>query len=102
VRIYGGNAGDGGSIVGEMNSVSNGDIYLWGYSASGYYTYLHVYVSYYPDSGWVETSAQQVDPGAAHWIDCNSGSNFRYIAIAAIYDSGRSANIYIDSVKVTP
>jgi len=100
-RIYGGNPGDGGVIAGWMNEVATGDIELYGYSASGYYTHLYVYVSYYNNYDWTLTKVQTVYPGSAHWIDCGSYSgDFRYIAIAAIDDNGMSANIYIDSVKV--
>jgi len=102
VQIYGANPGDGGNIDGEMNAVSNGHIYLWGYSAAGYSSHLYVFVSYYHDSGWVQASVQSVDPSEPHWIDCNSGSNFRYIAIVAINDNGMRANLFVDSVKVIP
>jgi hypothetical protein len=85
-----------------MNDVAHGHIYLYGYSASGYYTHLYVYVSYNNNYDWTRTSVQTVYPSSAAWIDCGSYSgNFRYIAIAAIDDNGMSANIYIDSVRVT-
>jgi hypothetical protein len=102
-QIYGGNLNDGGNIVGFMNAPAHGNIELYGYSAPGYYTHLYVYVSYNNNNDWVLTRVQTVYPGSAAWINCGSyGSNFRYIAIAAIDDNGMSANILIDSVKVTP
>jgi hypothetical protein len=86
-----------------MNREAHGHIYLYGYSYTGYYTHLYVYVSYYHDSGWIHVSNQTVNPGSAHWIYCGSyGSNFRYIAIVAINDKGMSANLFVDSVKVIP
>jgi hypothetical protein len=102
VQIYGGNGGDGGNIVGVMNGQATGTIYIYGYSASGYYTHLYVYVST-NDNTWTRTSVQTVNPGSAGWINCGSYSGtFNYIAIAAIDDNGMSANLLIDSVKVTP
>ena len=103
-QIYGGNYNDGGNIVGWMNDVATGHIYLYGYSGDGYYTHLYVYVSYNNNNDWTQTSVQTVygDGSGPYWIDCGSYSgSFRYIAIAAIDDNGMSANIFIDSVKVT-
>jgi hypothetical protein len=100
--IAGPNFGDGGNIVGWMNAEAHGHIYLYGYSAPGYYTHLYVFVSYNNNNDWSQTSVQTVYPGSAQWIDCGSyyGGNFRYIAIAAIDDNGMSANLYMDSVRV--
>ena len=53
--IYGGNPGDGGQIVGQMSALSGGNIYVYGYSSSGYYSNLYVYVST-DDSTWYHTS----------------------------------------------
>jgi hypothetical protein len=101
-QIYGGNLNDGGNIVGWMNDVAHGHVYLYGYSAPGYYTHMYVYVSYNNNNDWTEITRQTVYPSSAGWIDCCSYSgNFRYIAIAAIDDNGMSANLYIDSVRVT-
>lgn len=103
VQLWGGNYGDGGSIVGWMDKTASGHIYLYGYSGSGYYTHLYTFVSYNNNNDWTQTSVQTVygDGSGPHWIDCGSASNFRYIAIAAIDDNGMSANIFIDSVQVT-
>ena len=101
-QIYGGNYNDGGNIVGWMNAEAHGHIYLYGYSFSGYYTHLYVYVSYNNYNDWTQTSVQTVYPSSAGWIDCGYyGGNFRYIAIAALDDNGMSANLLIDSVQVT-
>jgi hypothetical protein len=101
-EIYAGNYHDEAMIVGAMNAVAHGHVELYGYSASGYYSHLYVYVSY-DYSNWYQVTSQTVNPGSAHWIDCGyySGS-FRYIAIVAYNDQGLSGRIYVDSVKVTP
>lgn len=103
VQLWGGNYGDGGQIVGYMNQVAHGDIWLYCYSGTGYYTHIYTYVSYNNNNDWTQTSVQTVygDGTGAHWIKFGSYSgNFRYIAIAAIDDNGMSANIFIDAVNV--
>ena len=103
VQLWGGNPGDGGQIIGWMNQVAHGHIYLYGHSGSGYYTHLYTYVSYNNNNDWTQTSVQTVSGTNDRWIDCGSYSgNFRYIAIVGIDDTGNSANIFIDSVKVQP
>jgi len=103
VQLWGGNYGDGGQIVGWMNQVAHGDIWLYCYSGTGYYTHIYTYVSYNNNNDWTQTSVQTVygDGSGAHWIKFGSYSGaFRYIAIAAIDDNGMSANIFVDAVNV--
>ncbi|MCW4018199.1 MAG: PKD domain-containing protein [Candidatus Bathyarchaeota archaeon] len=103
VQIYGGNSGDGGNIVGAMNAPAHGNIKIYGYSAPGYWTHIHVYVSYNANNDWVPVSNQTITSSSPYWINCgNYPSDFRYIAIAALYESGYSANLFVDSVSVTP
>jgi hypothetical protein len=104
-QIYGGGTNDGGVIIGWMNMISTGHIYLYGYSAAGYYTHLYVYVSMDNYNDWVQITPSNftVYPDSAQWIDCGSYSGyFRYISIVAINDAGYSANIYLDAVRVEP
>jgi hypothetical protein len=103
VQLYGGNYGDGAGIVGAMSGDAHGHIYLYGYSAAGYYTHMYVYVSYNNYNDWTEITRQTVYPSSAGWIDCNYyGGNFRYIKIVAIDDNGMSACLNLDSVRVVP
>jgi hypothetical protein len=101
-HIYGGNLDDGGNIIGATNSEAHGHIYLYGYSDTGYYTHLYVFVSYYNNYDWYQVSVQTVYPGAPHWIDGGSyEGNFNYIAIVAIDDNYNSANLFVDSIIVS-
>jgi hypothetical protein len=98
--IYGGNPGDGGEIVGQMNTLSGGNIYVYGYSTSGYYSNLYVYVSM-DDNTWYQIgSYTTVSSTTPYWI--NAGSymgDFKYIAVVG-YDSYDSVNLHLDAVKV--
>jgi rhodanese-related sulfurtransferase len=101
-QIYAGNYGDQAMIVGYMNENAYGNIYLYGYSASGYYSHLYVYVS--PNnSNWYQVTSTEIDPSSAYSINCGYySSTFRYIAIVAYDDWGLSANLFIDAVSVVP
>jgi rhodanese-related sulfurtransferase len=98
-QLYGGNYNDGAFIVGWVGDIS-GEVYIYGYSYSGYYTHLHVYTSYNNNYDWTEIGVFTVSSDSPQWIDCGYGSNFRYIAIAGIDDNGMSARMEIDSVRV--
>jgi len=72
VQLYGGNPDDGYEIVGAMNGDAHGHIYLWGYSAAGYYTHLYVYVAYNSGGPWYQPTigVQTVNYNdGIHWID---------------------------------
>ncbi|MDR2204203.1 MAG: S1 family peptidase [Nitrososphaerota archaeon] len=104
VQLYGGNYGDGGHVVGQMNSVSSGDIWVYAYSGNGYYTHFYTYVAYNYNGPWTLTKVQTVygNGGGAQWINCGyANSGFRYIGLAGYDDNGMSANIFIDAVLVT-
>ena len=104
VLIYGGNYGDGGAVIGVMSGDSTGHILLYGYSDTGYYTHLYVFVSYNNYYDWYQPTigVQTVDyADGQHWIDCGTYSGtFRFIAIVAIDDNGMSAKLFVDSVMV--
>jgi hypothetical protein len=100
--LYAGNYGDQAMIVGELNEVTHGDIYLYGYSVAGYYSHLYVYVSY-NGQNWYQVSSQTVNPGSADTIDCGSYANdFVYIAIVVYDDQGLSGNMRVDAVSIVP
>ncbi|MCW4000400.1 MAG: hypothetical protein NWE93_09185 [Candidatus Bathyarchaeota archaeon] len=104
VQLWGGNYGDGGLIIGQMADTSTGGINLWGYSGTGYYSHVYVFVSYNNYYDWDQVVCLTVygDGTGPHWIYCGSWWNdFRYIAIVAIDDNGMSANFFVDSVQVT-
>lgn len=98
-QLYGGNLGDGGVIDVYMSStVSSGaPVYLYSYSASGYYSHVYVYVSY-DNSNWYLVGSGYVYGGPG-WLYCgNAPITYRYIGIAAYDDEGWSANFFIDCI----
>jgi hypothetical protein len=99
-RLYGGNLGDGGVIDVYMSStVSSGaPVYLYSYSAPGYYSHVYVYVSY-DNSNWHLVGSGYVYPDDPGWLYCGDAPiTYRYIGIAAYDDEGWSANFYIDCI----
>jgi hypothetical protein len=99
--LYGGNYGDGGWIIGNMNTAATGHVYVYGYSSAGYYTHLIVSVSY-DGSSWTTISSQTINPTSSPYsIDCGSTAiTFRYIKLNAIDDTGMSARLFADAVHV--
>jgi hypothetical protein len=98
--IYGGNFGDGGNINAEMNALSGGYISVYGYSDSGYYSDLLVYVSN-DDSTWTLVNSAIVSSTTPSWINVGVYmGDFQYIAIAG-FDSGYSVSLHLDAVRVT-
>jgi hypothetical protein len=99
--LYGGNYGDGGWIIGNMNTAATGHVYVYGYSSSTYYTHLIVSVSY-DGSSWITISSQTVNPGSTpYYIDCGStASVFMYVKLNATDDNYYSARLVADAVHV--
>ena len=101
-HIYGGNYGDGGYIKAQMNALSGGNIYVYGYSVTGYYSMLYLYVSN-DDYNWVQIGGTPVsiNPGSAKWISLGQPymDDFQYICITG-YDSGGSVNLHLDAITV--
>jgi len=104
--IYGTSAtGSGGQIVCTMDQTLSGNIWIYGYSASGYRNRLYTYVSndlvnwQYVNVRWVENNGGQID-----WIKCGFYDDyaFKYVAIAAITESGYVSFLGIDTLIVTP
>jgi len=83
-----------------MNADAHGHIELYGYSAPGYYSHLYVYVSS-DYQNWDLVASKTITTTSPYWIDCGTSGNFIYIYIL-VYDSGFSALLYVDSVRVTP
>jgi len=103
VQLWGGNGGDGGHIVGQLNTVTSGNIWVYAYSQTSYFTHLYTFVSN-DGYSWTQTKVQTVigNGFGPQWIDCGSSSNaFRYVALSGYNDNGNSANIFIDSVAIT-
>ena len=108
--IYGGNYDDGGAVVsimtgslGSGGGFSRGHIYLYGYSVSGYYSHLYVYVSKNNYYDWQLAKSLYVYSSTPSWIDIgNAPSEFKYIAVVGIDDQGWSCNLRIDAVRVIP
>jgi hypothetical protein len=100
--IYGGNPGDGGQILGNMNAPSGGYVYAYVYSTAGYYSDLYVYVSYDGQS-WslVGGTYKTISSSTPSWVYMGrSPGTFRYMAVVG-YDSGNSVNLHVDAVKAS-
>lgn len=100
-EIYGGNYGDAAAIGVQLNEQTSGEIYLYGYSYSGYYSHIYVYVSNDMQS-FTPVSSGYVYPGSPQAIDIGYASNFRYIYIAGFDDEGLSCRMEIDAISVVP
>jgi hypothetical protein len=101
-EIYGGNPGDGGQILGNMNAPSGGYVYAYVYSTAGYYSNLYVYVSYDGQS-WslVGGTYQVISSSTPSWVYMGlSPGTFRYIAVCG-YDSYDSVDLHVDAVKAS-
>jgi hypothetical protein len=110
-QLWGGNPGDGGVVVSMMTGsvgydgggFSRGHIYLAGYSVSGYYSHLYVYVSQNNNNDWQLVNQGYVTSSTPSWYDIGQApSNFKYIAIVGIDDEGWSCNLMVDAVRVIP
>jgi hypothetical protein len=98
--LYAGNYGDEAMIIANMNGEASGHVYLNGYSDSGYYSNLYVYVSNDGTNWYLLPNGDQIiTANSAYYIDCGSYSNFQYVAVVG-YDSGDSVSLHIDSVQV--
>jgi hypothetical protein len=94
--------GDGGNIVGYLNKVSTGTVAIFARSVTSS-TKIHVYTSSSSSGPWTEiTSNKWVSQNSnMDWIVCGSrGVGFEYIAISAMQEDNKPANIYIDTVIV--
>ena len=97
--FWGPNYGDGGSINAQMNALSGGNIYVYGYSTSGYYSELWVYVSM-DDNTWTQLQPIVISSTTPNWINVGSYmGDFKYLALTG-YDAGCSVNLHLDAVKV--
>lgn len=110
-QLWGGNPGDGGAVVSLMTGsagddgggFSRGHIYLYGYSVSGYYSHLYVYVSQNNNNDWQLVNQGYITSSTPTWYDIGQApSNFRYVAIVGIDDDGWSCNLMVDAVRAIP
>jgi hypothetical protein len=101
--IYGGNANDGGSIVCNTATFSSGaTIKVQAFSAYGYSSHVHVYVSYNNNNDWHEVGigGQTITSGPDLYNFGYTTYSFRYIAIAGVDDNGYSCNVNIDAIEI--
>jgi hypothetical protein len=101
-HLHAGDYGDQAVIIGRLNTQKTGRVYLYGYSTSGYFSHLLVYVSY-DGNNWGNPilNAYVWTPNEEKfYIDCGLASNINYIAIAAYDDLGWSAALNIDAVCI--
>ena len=100
-NIGGPNPGDGGYICGQMSGVAGGNIWICGYSTSGYYSNLYVYVSM-DDNTWYQIGNYiTISSPGPYWISVGYYADFKYIAVAG-YDTYDSINLHLDAVTVGP
>jgi len=101
--IYGINSGAGGHIVGELNGVARGTVWVYAASVHGYNTRIQVFVSN-DGVNWVSMGSRTVQGGVGwRWVDFGVYNNdFKYIGVAAINQYGNEpVNVYIDLADVT-
>jgi hypothetical protein len=103
-NIYGQNVGDGGYIIGEMDGIAGGTLWIRAYGGSGYQgNILHVYVSLTgQQNDWVCIGGFWLD--SPEWIYVGPHINpFKYIAVAGLYTSWPSwpLALHIDAVSAS-
>jgi rhodanese-related sulfurtransferase len=100
-QLYAPNYGCTARVSLTLNQPSVGQIDVYGYSVSGYYSLFYVYVSN-DDYNWNFVKSQVVSSSSPGWISFGPyTSPFRYVLLLG-YDSGNSVNLQIDAVRVTP
>lgn len=103
-QFWGGNINDGGQQIVRLTTASSGyasgDIYLYGYSRSGYSSHLYVYVSTTYYGSWQLVNSFYVTSSTPGWINVGSATNFKYMAIVGIDDQGWSCDLRLDCVHV--
>ncbi len=101
-HIYGGNYGDAGYIMANMNHISTGEVVAYGYGNSGYYySDLYCYVNY-GGGTWYALPNNPVQVNywdGIHYIDFgNAPIAFDHIAIVGYNDNGYSVSLNLDAV----
>jgi hypothetical protein len=102
-RIYAGNTGDQAVIIGVMSGSAKGDIWLRGYTGTGYYTDYQVWVSNDGVNWGSSPLYSSYTPGILTVRNIYGGyasSTFNYISIVC-YNTGTSCNLYVDCVSTT-
>jgi hypothetical protein len=99
-HLHAGEYGDFAWVTGQMSAESSGDVYLTAHSGAGYITHFIVSVSYYNNYDWEVICDSYAEGTNVQYFHCGDTSNFRYIGIAVVDDTGYSACLYIDAVHV--
>ncbi|MBT0158646.1 hypothetical protein G4O51_01535 [Candidatus Bathyarchaeota archaeon A05DMB-2] len=97
-------SGDGGYIIGLTNAAvpAGSTVKIYAFSAYGYYSRVHVYVSYYSDGPWYEVGSGLTVSSGPDWYNFGyTTQNYRYVAVASIYEGGQPTDVYIDCVQIT-
>ena len=95
--IYGANAGDGGQIVGQMNGIAGGDIYVYGNSGSASPSDLWVFVSMDGNTWYRINSPIEVSGSNPQWIPIGYYADFEYLAVAG-YNPYSGVSLFIGAV----
>ena len=93
--IYGGNPNDGAQICGEMwGTVGQGDtVSMYGYSDSGYYSHIIVYVSFSSNGPWTQEWSGDIIGDT--WTTFTASQMFNYMIVVG-YDFGNSVSYHPD------
>jgi hypothetical protein len=95
-----GDIGDGANIVGQMNSYSYGTIELRLNVSSP--VRIYVYTANNFGGPWTLRAQNDIGITSSIWLRCGGYvGGFNYIAIACVKYTGASADVYLDSVRVT-
>lgn len=100
------NSGDSAWAEGNFGTLYSGELVVDGYSynngGGAYYSYLTVQVSS-TGSSWTTVYQNTWNPSGTNtptWITVGSVSNIQYVKVTVTYNSGDSANLYIDAIYV--
>lgn len=96
--IWGGNYGDGGNIVGAMNTVAGGTIVVVAHSNPGYYSNMLVYTSY-DGYSWTLVGQKTVTNFPTIYVIGTVNYGFKYVAVVG-YDQGNSVALNVDMLGV--
>ena len=96
--------GDGGNIVGVTVTVipAGSTIKIYAFSSYGYYSNVHIYVSSSSSGPWYEVGDGVEVSSGPDWYNFGyTTRQYRWVAVASIYEGGEPTDVYIDCVKIT-
>lgn len=101
-QLYGGNLNDGAYVIVTLGQQFTGTLKTYGYSHSGYSS--HVKVDTSSDcSTFSNIYSQTWSPSGTNtpsWVTIGSVSNIKCVKVTAIDDTGFSADVFMDALRV--